>query len=146
MGDVDPIFAETSPGNNNDADYDGFRPNPGKADAFEWNTPDFATRIDYNHPPVKRVFKSLADFQAGVGQEKHGVLVDYDSFVHVTPPNLEDVQHVYEPTDYDFRLKPTSPAVDAGVELPNITDGFAGKAPDLGAIELGDPVPHYGPR
>ena len=72
--------------------------------------------------------------------------MDYDGFVHVTPPNLEDIQHVYEPTDYDFRLKPTSPAVDAGVELPNITDGFAGKAPDLGAIELSQPMPHYGPR
>jgi hypothetical protein len=30
--------------------------------------------------------------------------------------------------------------------LPNVTDGFSGKAPDLGAIELGQPMPHYGPR
>jgi hypothetical protein len=35
---------------------------------------------------------------------------------------------------------------NAGVELPDITDRFAGKAPDLGAIELGQPMPHYGPR
>ena len=92
------------------------------------------------------MFKSLAEFQAGTGQEKHGVLVGYDSFVHVVPPNVDDPQHVYDPYDYDFRLMPASPAVDAGVELPNITDGFAGKAPDLGAIELGQPMPHYGPR
>lgn len=34
----------------------------------------------------------------------------------------------------------------AGVELPTITDGFIGKAPDVGAYESGLPVPHYGPR
>jgi hypothetical protein len=146
MGDMDPVFTLTSPANTNDMDYDGFRPNPGKADAFEWNTPDFATRLDYAHPPVKRVYNSLANFSAGSGQEKHGVLVDFDGFMHVTPPNMDDPQHVYDGNDFDFRLKPTSPAVDAGVELPNITDGFAGKAPDLGAIELGQPMPHYGPR
>ena len=36
--------------------------------------------------------------------------------------------------------------VDRGVAVPNITDGFAGRAPDLGAIELGQAPPHYGPR
>jgi hypothetical protein len=146
IGDLDPVFALSSPANTNTADYDGFRPNPGKADAFEWNTPDFATRLDYTKPPVKRVFKSLADFATATGQEKHGVLVDYDSFVNVVPPNMADPQHLYDSTDYDFRLKPTSPAVDAGIELPNITDGFTGNAPDLGAYELGQPLPHYGPR
>ncbi len=30
--------------------------------------------------------------------------------------------------------------------LPNVTDGFTGEAPDLGALELGQPVPHYGTR
>ena len=83
---------------------------------------------------------------AATGQEKHGVLVDYNSFLQVTPPDIKDVQHVYDSADYDFRLKPQSAAVDAGVALPNITDGFAGKAPDLGAVELGQPMPHYGPR
>ena len=40
----------------------------------------------------------------------------------------------------------TSAAVDAGVVIPNITDGFTGKAPDLGAYELGALLPQYGPR
>jgi hypothetical protein len=146
MGDVDPVFALTSQANTNTADYDGFRPNPGKADAFEWNTPPFSVRLDYEHRPIKRVFSSLADFTRATGQEKHGIIVDYDSFVHVTPPNISDPRHVYNPDDFDFRLSPNSPAVDAGVILPNVTDGFSGKAPDLGAIELGQPMPHYGPR
>ena len=37
-------------------------------------------------------------------------------------------------------------AVDAGVVLPNINDGFAGAAPDLGAHEVGLPPIMYGPR
>ena len=146
IGDLDPVFALNSPANTNDMDYDGFRPNPGKAVNFEWDTPDFAKRNDYTTAAVRRQYKTLPDFVAGTGQEKHGIMVDYDSFMHVTPPNMDDPQHIYDTAGFDFRLKPTSPAVDAGVELPNITDGFTGKAPDLGAYEVGQPLPHYGPR
>lgn len=40
------------------------------------------------------------------------------------------------PTDGDFRPLPGSPAIDAGVVVPGINDrGFAGSAPDIGAIE-----------
>ena len=34
----------------------------------------------------------------------------------------------------------------AASPLPNVNDGFAGSAPDLGALERGRPAPHYGPR
>jgi hypothetical protein len=60
--------------------------------------------------------------------------------------NALKVQLLYKAEDFDFRLKPGSAAVDRGVVLPNITDGFSGKAPDLGALELGQHPPHYGPR
>ena len=30
--------------------------------------------------------------------------------------------------------------------IPNVTNGYNGAAPDLGALEVGLPVPHYGPR
>ncbi|MEJ2169936.1 MAG: hypothetical protein P8X90_30910, partial [Desulfobacterales bacterium] len=46
----------------------------------------------------------------------------------------------------NFRLKPQAAAVNAGCLLPNINDDFTGKAPDLGALESGQPVPVYGPR
>ena len=72
-----------------------------------------------------------------------------DIFVNVKKLDARDikrVQQLYKAEDSDFRLKPDSAAVDKGVLLPNITDGFAGKAPDLGALELGQPPPHYGPR
>ena len=43
-------------------------------------------------------------------------------------------------------LKAGCAGVDSGAILPNINDGFAGAAPDLGAYEVGQPLPAYGPR
>jgi hypothetical protein len=40
-------------------------------------------------------------------------------------------------TNEDFRLKPSAPAIDAGVIIPGFTDGYIGSAPDLGAYEFG---------
>ena len=77
------------------------------------------------------------------------MLVDYDIFVNVPrldAKDLEKVQRLYRAENVDFRLKPGSAAVDRGMALPNITDGFSGQAPDLGALELGQPLPTYGPR
>lgn len=62
----------------------------------------------------------------------------------LVPPADEKIE--YKGQELDFRLKDGSSAVDAGVPLHNFNHGFAGKAPDLGAIELGQPMPHYGPR
>ena len=56
------------------------------------------------------------------------------------------VQKVYRAEDFDFRLQPSCAAIDRGVILPNVTDGFTGQAPDLGALEAGQTKPHYGPR
>ena len=56
------------------------------------------------------------------------------------------MQKVYKAEAFDFRLKAGSAAVDRGIALPNVTDGFTGRAPDLGALELDTPLPHYGPR
>ena len=77
------------------------------------------------------------------------MLVDYDIFVNVPrldAKDLEKVQRLYRAENVDFRLKPGSAAVDRGMALPNLTDGFSGQAPDLGALELGQPLPTYGPR
>jgi len=40
-------------------------------------------------------------------------------------------------TNDDFRLQTNAPAMDAGVIIPGITDGYTGSAPDLGAYESG---------
>ncbi len=46
----------------------------------------------------------------------------------------------------DLTLKGGSSAIDQGVFIPNVTDDFTGKGPDLGAYEFGVPLPKYGPR
>jgi hypothetical protein len=46
----------------------------------------------------------------------------------------------------DLRLTPGSQAAARGVAIPNFSDGFAGRAPDLGCCEGGAPLPRYGPR
>jgi hypothetical protein len=43
-------------------------------------------------------------------------------------------------------LRRVPAAVDAGMLLPTVNDGYAGKAPNLGAYEFGQPLPKYGPR
>lgn len=146
QGAFDPVFAITTYTNYTNSDYNGFRPNPGVADAFEWNSPAFSVMADFVTTPVTRRFKTLREYSEATGQEKHSVLVDYDVFANVRKPDMTDPQRVYKTEDFDFRLKPGSAAVDAGVEIPGITDGFTGRAPDVGAYELGRELPHYGPR
>ena len=109
---------------------------------------------DYNGPGHQaalqtRRFASLAEYSQATRQDQHSILVDYDIFMNVPKldrNDLKKVQKVYKAEDFDFRLKPNASAVDRGVVLPNVNDGFAGRAPDLGALETGKPVPHYGPR
>lgn len=44
----------------------------------------------------------------------------------------------------DFRLRKGTPALDAGVRISGITDGFTGSAPDIGALEYGQTAWKYG--
>ena len=82
------------------------------------------------------------------GQEKHGVELDFDIFEKMTPPDpAPQARHtVYHAMDLNFRLKPNTKAIDAGEILPTINDNYTGRAPDLGALELNQPEPQYGPR
>ena len=91
----------------------------------------------------------MAAYSAAAQQDRHSVLVDYDAFQNVRPLDAKDVRNVqklYKMEDLDFRLKAGSAGVDKGKLIPQVTDGYAGEAPDLGAVELGQPLPHYGPR
>ena len=46
----------------------------------------------------------------------------------------------------DVTLSAGSPAVDSAMAIPGINDDYLGSGPDLGAWELGCPIPIYGPR
>lgn len=56
--------------------------------------------------------------------------------------NLQTVSanHFINAAAGDFRLTAGSAAVDAGRTIPGITNGFTGTAPDIGALELGQPM------
>jgi hypothetical protein len=115
-----------------DVDYDGFdwdqTPTP-----FWWElTPGKMTR-----------FKDLASFAQAVGIEPHALhLLKAETF------EIQDIPAYAAQLFSEKRLtlKPGCTAIDAGQALPNVCDQFEGRAPDLGAYELGCPTPHYGPR
>jgi hypothetical protein len=73
--------------------------------------------------------------------------VDYDIFVNLGPTAAAaDPNRIYHAANLNFQLTPGSKAVDAGEIIPTINDDFTGEAPDLGALEVGKPLPVYGPR
>jgi hypothetical protein len=63
---------------------------------------------------------SLGRVRSATGQEMHGFNV---------PPAFEDA------AAGNYRLAAASPLVDKGVPIPGINDGYAGRAPDIGAFE-----------
>jgi hypothetical protein len=148
-----PILNVSTFTNYTSSDYNGFRPNAGPV-VFQWNSPPSGVTADFTGPGRNATleqhrFASLAEFSQATGNDTHSVLVDYDVFMNVRQLNAQDaatVQKLYKASEFDFRLKPGSAAVDRGIALPMVSEEFSGRAPDLGALEVGKPAPHYGPR
>jgi hypothetical protein len=128
------------------SDYNGFHVNEGAEHSFQWNSPPPGGAVDFTSPRAVRRFKTLAEYQRATGQDRHSRAVDYSVFVNAKAPDLANPTKLVSPDDVDLTLAPRSRAVDVGTVLPGITDGFAGRAPDLGAYERNAPLPHYGPR
>jgi len=106
-------------------------------DGFDWG----ASTAPFRYGGV--VYSSLAGFAAASGLETHGRSINHSTcFATFDVPGPAPVPI---PPQY-MTLKSGCSAVDAGAVLPNINDGFIGGAPDLGAYELGQPLPKYGPR
>ncbi|MBZ2186278.1 MAG: hypothetical protein K7J46_16320 [Bryobacter sp.] len=118
------------------SDYNGFRPNRGVKEQYTWQGPGAA----------KQSFATLEEVRRATGAESHGIELDYDIFEKLGAPDANRRYQVYHSPDLNFGLRAGGRAVDAAEPLVNINDGFSGKAPDLGALELGQPLPHYGPR
>jgi hypothetical protein len=140
------LFSVDSYTNYTSSDFNGFRPDPGAEYSFVWKSPPFDIIRGYSRPRVERKFTTLEEYSKDTGQDKNSILVDYDIFQKVAQPDPNDVTRIYRAKNLDFRLKENTAAVDAGCILPNINDNFTGKAPDLGALEVGQPLPIYGPR
>ena len=128
------------------SDYNGYRPNKGVAAQYAWLAPAAGQTMYEAKREDWKSFSTLPQLRAATGQEAHGVEVDFDIFENLMPPDPTKRHAVYHAMDLNFRLKSGSKAVDAGVVIPTVNDGFLGRAPDLGALELGAPAPKYGPR
>lgn len=131
---------------NNTSDYNGYRPNKGIKSQYGWLFPAKGQKLYEPKSTDWKSFATLADFQAATGQETHSREVDFDIFECMTPADTAKPYAVYHVMDINFQLKPNGKAIDAGLVISAVNHGFAGKAPDLGAHELGAPPLRCGPR
>jgi len=156
QGTAPRVFSVDTFTNYSSSDYNGFRPNPDSDEAFAWNSPSFEEIRNF-YPArreeqggaielVERAFQNLISYSEETGRDRNSKLVDFDIFVNAPMPDFSDPTRVVDVDAIDLRLREGAVAIDAGTVLPNVTDGFAGQAPDLGAYEYGKPLPHYGPR
>ena len=113
-------------------DYNGYRRNSRKQ-FLKWKSAKGRTGR----------YQSLEAFFEATGYEEHGLEVDYDILRKAEAPRTGKT---YEPGDVDLSLRPFAKCVGAGTVIEHVTDRFKGKAPDLGCYELGEKLPHYGPR
>jgi hypothetical protein len=124
------IFSVNTYTNYSSSDYNGFRPNPGAAYSFQWNSPPWNILVDYNaltnrtgSALASRRFATLSEYSLATQQDRHSIGVDYDIFVNVPKLDAQDVnrvQKLFKAEDFDFRLKPGSTPIDRGVNLPNV--------------------------
>jgi len=122
-------------GINNDFDYDGIQRNFKRLiEFYTQNRQGKPGKVNYN---------SLKEFYEDTGMEEHGIEFGLDIFSKMKKLPEKDKAHL--PGVLDISLAESGAPVDAGAVLPSIHDSFTGKAPDLGAYEVGKPVPHYGP-
>lgn len=148
------LFNITTYTNYTSSDYNGFYAAASNSTLFNWNSPPAGVMADYLGPDKTpqlqtRSFSTLADYSRQTGQDQHSVMLDYSVLRNVPQLDAADVanlQNIYSADDLDFRLVPGSAAEDSGVHLPNVNDDYTGAAPDLGALEVGGEIPHYGPR
>jgi hypothetical protein len=118
-----------TPNTNCDFDYDGFGGGP--YDNFlKWNGVRYST--------MEEARRNAPIYQ-------NAVQVDAATVFASGAQAPDDLDTTY-PNDVDLRLSSESDAVNAGELLPGINDDHTGTAPDLGAHEVGAPLPHYGPR
>ena len=57
-GYLDPVLNLRTSTNYSTSDYNGFRPNPGVEDAFEWNSPPYDVAVDYTNQLTRRLQNS----------------------------------------------------------------------------------------
>ncbi len=128
------------------SDYNGYRPNRDVKLQYTFLGPKPGQSRYEPSAEDWQSFTTLDEFRRQTGQEQHSREVDFDIFEKLAPPNPVNEFAVYHAMDLNFQLKESGAAVDAGVVIPTVNEEHTGRAPDLGALEIGKSQPHYGPR
>jgi hypothetical protein len=113
---------------NTDVDYDG----------FDWGT----NSIAFAWRDYEETYPDIESFSAAIGVEQHGIRVDKNV---IFEDFFVPAERASVPREM-LTLNPGTNAVDSGAIVPNLADVYEGSAPDLGAYEVGRPLPHFGPR
>ena len=85
------------------SDYNGFLADPDASYSFAWNSPPFDMLKDYVNPLEARQYATLMDYSEATGQDEHSILVDYDIFVDVDPPDY--LAYCYQSLSVGFPLR-----------------------------------------
>ncbi len=110
-------------------------------DGFDWGGNDWAFKWDDQR------LENIVDFYNLTGQESNGIKVNHETCFDSLSYSIDPINsqlYVFE-RQYNV-LNSNCNAKDAGVVLVGINEDFLGSAPDLGAYEIGQPLPHYGAR
>jgi hypothetical protein len=113
-------------------------------DVIDWNgwSPDGAFHMGIGANGTN--YASFSALSSGGKYEAHGRLVAGGTLF--ASGLVAPASYTTNVTPIDGTLAAGSDAIDHGTPIPNVTDGFRGTAPDLGAAELGCAVPIYGVR
>jgi hypothetical protein len=140
------VFRVANSTSENTSDFNGYRPNKDVTAQYSYFAPKKGERVYEAKSDQWQTFPTLAAMAKATGQDSHSIEVGLDIFENMTPPDPAQKYTVYHAMDLNFRLKSGANAVDAGVTIPTVNEDHTGRAPDLGALEVGKPMPHYGPR
>jgi hypothetical protein len=148
-------------GGNTSMDYEYFRNNlaiggpipekewgkygVGKPYAADIQKPGDHSSFDYDAVGVYGTpYKAMIGNKAFSEVEKHGIekITMVETFNKIEFPNPPAPEREVP----NLRPNASSRVIDGGVVIPNINDNYTGEAPDCGAYEYGQKLPHYGPR
>lgn len=131
-------------------DHNGYDSGPG--DVTVLATADASCSFDYDgfgsigtgtfHGRIGGAVFDGVEQMRSTTTEEHGLEVDLSVFAAAVELPADPYAAPDAPS---VVLSDGSAAIDAGLTLANVNDGFDGDAPDLGAVELGASEPTYGP-
>ena len=155
------IKVGTGLGGNSAMDYAYFRNNlaiGGPTGGINWG--DYGAGNPYAADIIDPGSHSSFDYDAvGVFDTFYVAKIGNKAFAEVEQHGVEQIklEEIFNGVEFpnppiperktpDMRIKPGCKAEDAGMLIPNINDNYKGKGPDCGAYEVGEKLPHYGPR